>query len=52
MRETPQFIYIYLYKMNVVKNYLLSLNLMVKMLFTFQLFYLNAILNVNLVIEG
>ena len=41
MRKTPQFIHIYVYIINVVENYSLNLNLIVKMLFTFLLFRFN-----------
>lgn len=37
MRKTPQFINIYVYRINIVENYSLNLNLIVKMLSTFLL---------------
>lgn len=42
MRKNPQFIRIYLYMINVVENYSLNLNLIVKMLSTFLLFHFNS----------
>jgi len=41
MQKTPQFINMYVYIINVVRNYSLILNLIVKMLFTFLLFHFN-----------
>jgi hypothetical protein len=42
MQKTSQFIRIYLYIINVVENYSLNLNLIVKMLSTFLLFHFNS----------
>jgi hypothetical protein len=49
MRETPQFPYIFVYMVNVVGNYLLNLNLIVKMLSTFLLFFINYGLSSTLI---
>lgn len=40
MRKNPQFINIYKYVINIAENYSLNLNLIVKMLFAFLLFYI------------
>jgi len=45
MRRTPQFINLYLYIINVVENYLLNFNLIVKMLSAFLLIHINSGLN-------
>ena len=52
MRETPQFIYINNYKINVINNYLLNIYLIVKMLFTIQSICLNFVLSYNSIKEG
>lgn len=51
MRKIPQFIDIYRYTINIAENYLLNLNLIVKMLFAFLLFYINSELKLKKIIK-
>jgi hypothetical protein len=52
MRKTPKFTNIKLYKVNKVENYLLNINLIVKMLSISLLFNTNYILNLTLILKG
>lgn len=52
MRKTPQFTNIKLHKVNKVENYSLNINLIVKMLSIFLLYYINYAFNFALVLKG
>lgn len=52
MRKIPQFTNVKLYKVNKIENYLLNINLIVKMLSIFLMFNTNIIFNISLVLKG